>query len=133
MPKFSIQRTTWTIVTIGLAAFALSRQGWLKETDVWRKVEGELVDRRYWWRGERPADTNIVIVGVKASSFMLDTMSPEEIQASPALQLMQQPFPWDRRVFAAVLDKLIGAGAKVVAFDFVFPAAMKNDEVFADA
>ena len=46
---------------------------------------------------------------------------------------MQHPQPWDRRVYAAVLEKLMGAGAKVVVFDFVFANKTDGDDVFAEA
>src|SRR5439155_10080077 len=65
--------------------------------------------------------------------FQLDTLSTNEIAASPALQLMQQPWPWDRRVYAAVLEKLMDAGAKVVVFDFVFASETEGDDDFAQA
>jgi adenylate cyclase len=44
---------------------------------------------------------------------------------------MQQPWPWDRRVYAAILDKLMNAGAKVVMFDFVFASETDGDDEFA--
>ncbi len=46
---------------------------------------------------------------------------------------MQQPWPWDRSVYAAILQKLMDAGAKVVMFDFVFASQTEGDDVFAKA
>ena len=46
---------------------------------------------------------------------------------------MQQPWPWDRSVYAAILEKLMNAGAKVVMFDFVFASETDGDDVFAQA
>jgi adenylate cyclase len=63
----------------------------------------------------------------------LDTLSSNEITASPALQLMLEPWPWDRSVYAAILEKLMAAGAKVVMFDFVFASQTEGDDIFARA
>ena len=46
---------------------------------------------------------------------------------------MQEPWPWDRSVYAAILEKLMAAGAKVVMFDFVFASQTEGDDVFAQA
>ncbi len=92
-----------------------------------------MIDRRFLLRAEIPPHPDIKLIGLATSSFKLDTLAPEEIAASETLQRMQQPSPWDRRVYAAVLEKLMSAGAKVVLFDFVFPGRTEGDEVFAQA
>ncbi len=113
--------------------FGATQTDWLQSTIVWQKADGELINRRYVWRLEKPADTNIVLMGLNSSSLSLSQLAPEEIAASPILQLMQEPWPWNRRVHAAVLEKLMNAGAKVVVFDFVFAGEKEGDEVFAEA
>ena len=85
------------------------------------------------FRTEDLADPRIKLIGLNDTSFQLDSLSPEEIAASPVLQKMQQPWPWDRSVYAAVLDKLMNAGAKVVVFDLVFASANEGDDDFAKA
>lgn len=133
MFKFLIRRPKWIVVAAGIIVFWLTQTEWLNSVQLWQQAEGQLINNRYLLRGNRPPDTNIVLLGLDTSSFKLDTLAPEEIAASPALQLMQQPWPWDRRVYAAVLDKLMGAGAKVVVFDFVFASETDGDDVFAQA
>ncbi len=46
---------------------------------------------------------------------------------------MDHPWPWDRAVYAAVLEKLMNAGAKVVVFDLVFATETPGDNDFANA
>ncbi|MFO1489281.1 MAG: adenylate/guanylate cyclase domain-containing protein, partial [Verrucomicrobiota bacterium] len=133
MIKFLIKHARWIVVGIGLFFFGLVQTPWLTESNLWQKANGALADRRYLLRGPRPPRPEIQLIGIQGSSLSLDTLAPEEIAASPALQLMQQPWPWDRRVYAAVLEKLMDAGAKVVVFDFVFAGATEGDEVFAAA
>src|ERR1700747_3363491 len=45
-----------------------------------------------------------------------------------ALQLMARGWPWNREVYGLILDRLIGAGAKVVVFDCFFAEAGPGDD-----
>jgi adenylate cyclase len=132
MFKFLIQRTKWITVFMGLIFFGLSQTELLKISNLWQRAEGFLIDRRYLLRGESRPHPDIKLLGIQASTLSLDALAPEEIAASPTLQLMQRPWPWDRRVYAAVLDQLIHAGARVVVFDLVFGGDTPGDEVFAE-
>src|SRR5581483_9784071 len=129
--KFLSQYSRWIIAGFGFLVFGLTELTWWTDEPYWQKGEGALIDRRYLLRGERRADADIQLVGIGTSAFQLDALSTNEIAASPTLQLMRQPWPWDRRVDAAILDKLEGAGAKVVMFDFVFASATDGDDEFA--
>jgi adenylate cyclase len=131
MLKFVIRHAQWIIAILGFLVFGLTQTDWLRNSEIWQKTTGELIDRRYSNRPGKPPDPNIELIGLESSSLSLSELAPEEIAASETLQLMQQPFPWDRRVYAAVLEKLINAGAKVVVFDFIFAGATESDNVFA--
>jgi adenylate cyclase len=133
MVKFLSQHSRWIIAGFGFLVFGLTQTQWLADSTLWQKAEGALFDRRYLLRGERPPDRNIILVGLGTSALQMDTLSTNEIAGSPVLQLMQQPWPWDRRVYAAVLERLMSGGAKVVVFDFVFASETDGDDVFARA
>ncbi len=133
MVKFLIHRPKWIVVIVGILIFWLTQNEWLTQSHLWQKADGALIDRRYLLREEIRPDPNIKLIGLGTTSFQLDSLSPEEIAASPTLQKMQQPWPWDRSVYAAILEKLMAAGAKVVMFDFVFASETEGDVVFAKA
>jgi adenylate cyclase len=133
MLRFLIHRPKWIVVAVGILVFWLAQNAWLTDSNLWQKAEGILIDRRYLLRGPQPAAPEIKLVGLGTSSFKLDTLSSNEVTASPTLQLMLEPWPWDRSVYAAILEKLMAAGAKVVMFDFVFASQTKGDDVFARA
>ena len=133
MFKFLSHHPKWVIAVIALMIFGLSQSEWLTTTLPWQKGEGILIDLRYRIRGERQPNPNIQLIGLNTTSFKLDTLSPEEIAASPALQKMLQPWPWDRSIYAAILEKLMAAGAKAVLFDFVLSSQTEGDDVFARA
>src|SRR6185369_534726 len=133
MVRFLIHRPKWIVAVVGILVFWLTQSAWLTDSHLWQKAEGILIDRRYLLRGQTLPEPEIKLVGLGTTSFQLDSLSPEEIAASPILQKMQQPWPWDRSVYAAILEKLMNAGAKVVMFDFVFASETKGDDVFAKA
>lgn len=133
MVKFLIHRPKWIIVAVGVLAFWLAQEPWLTTSHLWQKAEGALIDSRYLWRSGDLPDPDIQLIGLGTSSFKLDTLAPEEIAVSPTLQKMQQPWPWDRSVYADILEKLMTAGAKVVMFDFVFASQTEGDDEFAKA
>ncbi|MDR3377145.1 MAG: adenylate/guanylate cyclase domain-containing protein [Verrucomicrobiae bacterium] len=131
MLNFLIHRPKWIMVAVGLLVFWLTQKDWFTNTFIWQKAQGTLTDFSYRLRVEDLPDPRIKLIGLNTTSFQLDTLSSNEIAASPTLQKMQQPWPWDRSVYAAILDKLMDAGVKVVLFDFVFASETDGDEVFA--
>jgi adenylate cyclase len=131
MVRLLIRHAKWTIAIAGIFICWLSLTDWLTTSRPWQKAQGAWFDRYYSLRQAKPADPDIRLVGIQNSTVSLDALAPEEIKASPTLQLMQHPWPWDRKVYAAVLKRLMDAGAKVVVFDFVFAAQTDGDEEFA--
>jgi adenylate cyclase len=133
MLDYLIHRPKWIVVAVGILIFLLTQTEWLTGSYLWQKGEGILIDRRYDLRGRDLASSDIKLIGLNSTSFQLDTLSSNEIAASPTLQKMQQPWPWDRSVYAEILEKLMNAGAKVVMFDFVFASETDGDDEFAKA
>ena len=80
-----------------------------------------------------PLPENFAVVTIDERSMSLSEVSPEEIGESRPLQLMHAGFPWSREVYAALTEKLVAAGARLVIFDVLFPASKAGDDSFADA
>jgi adenylate cyclase len=77
---------------------------------------------------------DFVFIGIDQESLELTAVGPEEIQANRAFQLMtERPFPWSRQIWALLLDRLIGTGARLVVFDMVFDKPNDGDPVFRAA
>ena len=131
MLKFFFHRPKWVVAAAGLLAFWLTQREWVTDTVIWQKAEASLIDCSYRLRGPGLPDPSIRLLGINSTSFKLDSLSPEEISASPTLQAMRHPWPWDRSVFAAILEKLMSAGAKVVLFDIVFASETEGDDTLA--
>lgn len=85
--------------------------------------------------GGPPERKDLVLLGIDEESMALRGLDPDEITASPALALMDQRFPWDRRVWAHAIDRLADAGAKLIVLDLLFPEPSdpEADAAFAEA
>jgi adenylate cyclase len=85
--------------------------------------------------GGPPEKPELVLLGIDEDSMSLDKLEPAEIAASPALELMNQRFPWDRRVWAHAIDRLAAAGAKLIVLDLIFsePSDPGADKAFGEA
>jgi len=96
------------------------------------------------WRGEQSfedllrregrktsAPTDFVFLGIDQSTLQLPPLTAQEIASNRAFQLMtEKPFPWSREVWALLLDRLFGAGARVVMFDIIFSPPNDGDPAF---
>ncbi|HEY7000571.1 MAG TPA: adenylate/guanylate cyclase domain-containing protein [Candidatus Udaeobacter sp.] len=96
------------------------------------------------WRGEQsfedllrregrktPAPSDFVFLGIDQSTLQLPPLTAAEIASNRAFQLMtERPFPWSREVWALLLDRLFGAGARLVVFDMMFNPPNDGDPAF---
>ena len=80
-----------------------------------------------------PLPKEFALVTIDERSLSLGEVSPEEIAESRPLQLMQAGFPWSREVYAALTEKLMAAGARLVIFDLLFPTSREGDQLLASA
>jgi adenylate cyclase len=99
------------------------------------------------WRGEQSFEdllrkegrktatrNDFVFLGLDQSTLQMPPLSAEEIANNRAFQLMtERPFPWSREVYALLLDRLFGAGARLVIFDLEngAQATTPNDTLIA--
>jgi len=74
-----------------------------------------------------PVDDRLVLIGIDKPVYSSD-FSDEEMQREPVLRDLQNNFPWSRAVWARLIEKLAGAGAKVILFDLVFASPGEGDD-----
>ncbi len=122
----------WLVAAIALAgAAALSPSwGWIAS------AESLSIDLRFQARsllrtGERPVPAS-VIVGVADSTLTMADWGPKLMTQDP-LAAMTASWPWNRKVFGAVVRRLRACGARAIVFDFVFDAENAGDAEFARA
>src|ERR1700730_427386 len=99
------------------------------------------------WRGEQNVEDllrregrktatrqDFVFLGIDQESREFQPFDDAQIASSRALQLMAaKPFPWSREVWALLLDRLCGAGARLVMFDVSFSPTNEGDPAFRAA
>ncbi len=75
-----------------------------------------------------PARQDVLVLGIDDASLKLDSVWPDEIDASPALKAMKKQWPWPRRAWANILDRLFDAGASQVLLDITFKGPSEDPE-----
>ena len=98
-----------------------------------RKAELYSRDLRVVIGRKAPLDPRLVFLGIDKPSVQLDELFPEEIGSVRPLTLMAQGFPWSREVYALAQERLVGAGAKLVIYDLLFPQPANGDHLFRAA
>ncbi|BCU75424.1 CHASE2 domain-containing protein [Luteolibacter sp. LG18] len=63
---------------------------------------------------------DIVLLGIDDPSLSGTDVDPQVVASDPILGMMTTRFPWDRSVWAAAIDKLSDAGAKLIVVDLLF-------------
>jgi len=94
-----------------------------------RRVEDQARDlvMQYGTHRSKP-DPRLVYIALDDSTMnVASNLFPEDLAASPALQKMAAGWPWPRDVYAMLIDRLMQAGARVVALDILFPSARDGD------
>lgn len=77
---------------------------------------------------KNPTPGDLVFLALDEPSMDLSQLEPEEIEASRALRLMREKFPWSRAVYAEVIEKVLAAGAKAIVLDVNFPNPGEGDD-----
>lgn len=80
-----------------------------------------------------PKDPRIYFLADDAQSHDLDQLWPEDLEASPILKRMKCPPPWPRDVYAAIVERLLDSGARVIGFDYMYMGEMPDDPTFKAA
>jgi adenylate cyclase len=95
------------------------------------------------WRSEQPfqdllqregrktaTKPDFVFVGIDQSSLEMPPLTEDELANNRAFQLMKRPYAdgWSREIWALFLDRVLGAGARLVMFDMVFNKLREGDQ-----
>ena len=89
-----------------------------------------------------PINPDLVFLAIDSDSVTLDEdldvnglfpSSANDPECHRALEIMSKGWPWDREIYAMILERLVRAGAKAVAYDCLFPAPAPGDDAFRSA
>lgn len=120
-------------VVLGVLASGVALGVWLLDffgfNPLWR---AELAAEDFRMRSApAPVDERIVFLAVDEQNYH-ELLPSEKIAASPMLARMG-PWPWHREVHAGIIERLAGAGARAIVFDFFFVNPAAGDDEFAGA
>ncbi|MEM0965001.1 MAG: adenylate/guanylate cyclase domain-containing protein [Verrucomicrobiota bacterium] len=99
-------------------------------------IDQSFLSFRYFIRGFEDSAKDrapIVIVGVDDASLysvLSGEVSEEDLAANPEVSNLNSSWPWNRSVHGFLAERLFDAGARVVAFDFIFPTPNEGDWQF---
>jgi adenylate cyclase len=130
MTRLSSLRLRWQLLAGGLATLVILLATLF--TPVVGSLNLYLQDWLLRVTTRAPLPENFVLVTIDERSMSLTELDPEEIRQSRPLQLMVAGFPWSREVYAALTEKLLAAGARLVIFDLLFPGSREGDEAFVE-
>jgi adenylate cyclase len=97
-------------------------------------IDRRLGDQALYVPGSPPPREDLVFLGIDDQSGTLQDVDPELVESSPTLSRMAIRFPWDRRVYADILERLFAAGARLVIVDvlFISPSDPEADAALAE-
>lgn len=128
----TLHRRKLTIICLGLTALLLVLY-WQQ----WFLAEAEQASRDWLLTNtaarRSPENPRIVFLAIDEKTRSLDAVFADDLEKSPTLRLMNEGFPWNREVWAHILDRLAAAGASAVVFDVVFPGPRDGDAAFRAA
>jgi signal transduction histidine kinase len=132
------------IVVVMLTALCAGVASWfdLKRPAYYVQAEYRLRDLVARSGRTTPLNSDLVFLAIDSDSVTLDKdldvnglfpSSASNPESRRALEIMSKGWPWNREIYAMILERLVHAGAKVVAYDCLFPAAGPGDDAFRSA
>ncbi len=98
------------------------------------RLENVTVDYRAKNLRQAPVDPHIVFLAIDAASAANSANEPVDPSGDATYQAMHaQGYPFPRSVYAAVTQKLLDAGARVVGFDLLLLVAHPEDDILRAA
>jgi signal transduction histidine kinase len=128
-----------TVVVLFLAALCAAAATLLDLTSptYYAQTESRVRDSIALAGRKTPANPDLLFLAIDSDSVTLDeTLDLEGLFSSSstdpasrrALEIMSKGWPWNRQIYALILDRLVRAGAKIVAFDCLFPGPAAGDD-----
>jgi adenylate cyclase len=109
------------------AVLVMHGSGWVPFLMAEGQARDLLTTTKYVAR-KATVDPRLAYVAIDDATMNVgNVLFPDDLAASPALREMASEWPWPRDVYAMLIDRLMQAGASVVALDILFPAQREGD------
>ncbi|MBK1826178.1 adenylate/guanylate cyclase domain-containing protein [Haloferula rosea] len=99
------------------------------------RVDRVLLDELLRYGEGASVRDDFVLLGIDDASLGNFGAGEDEVASNPVLKMMTSRFPWDRRVWASVIDRLADAGARCIVVDLILdaPSDPVADQALAEA
>lgn len=137
----SRRRTIVAVLLVALCAAAASLLDLISPSN-YVQTESRLRDAIARSGRVTPGNPNLLFLAIDSDTVSLDetldleglfSSSSSSRESRRALEIMSKGWPWNREIYAIILERLVGAGAKVVAFDCLFHQPLPGDDAFRAA
>ncbi len=120
-----------TAAILFVSALGITLVPWQQK---WQQMKFFAQDWQARIGAKTPVDDRLVLIGID-KQFQTSDFTDEELQREPVLKdLKNKPnWPWPRTVYARLIEKLSGAGAKVIVIDLVFASEIEGDDALHQA
>ncbi|HVU38800.1 MAG TPA: adenylate/guanylate cyclase domain-containing protein [Opitutales bacterium] len=130
--RFLVQTAFVVIVTAVYIWLIQDNNDWVNN------FENVMLEARMTWPPRDPPQ-DVVILAINRGDFQNAGYDAATLQRAPELAYMNNSWPWDRRIWALLTERLVNAGVKLVGYDLVFndpnnqplPGDKECGEVFA--
>lgn len=132
LPRLNPRHRVLTVICAGITAFVA-----LLYWNQWFFAQVDQAGRDWLLTNSNarrsPENPRIVFLAIDENTRSLSTLFSDDLEASATLRLMKKGFPWNREVWAHIIDRLADAGARAIVLDIVFPSEREGDEAFRAA
>jgi signal transduction histidine kinase len=131
-------RIVAVILLTAICSAAAIYLDWKRPTD-YASVEYRIRDVIAGSGRTTPANPDLIFLAIDSDSITLDedldvkrlfSSTANDLNCRRALEIMSKGWPWNREIYGMILERLVSAGVKVVAYDCLFPAPAPGDNAF---
>ena len=87
--------------------------------DIVADFENQSIDWRFAWRGKEPGPKEIIVLQIGSSSLTGTICNEADFKTDPDLKFLEK-WPYPRKAWAKIIEKLCASGAKVIGIDVIF-------------
>src|SRR5579859_3132697 len=100
---------------LGVAALLVAGYSWDWSRDILKQRDRQILDDFHVHGRKTPPRDDVVVLAVDDASLKCDDAWDDDLAQSEALRIMKNNrFPWPRKVWADVIDRIVDAGATAV-------------------
>ncbi len=91
-------------------------------------IEAKTYDWRVLIGKKIPEDPRLIYIAVDKQNYA--DLIPEDQKKNKASKILSESWPWSREIWGLTIERLVGAGATIVALDFEFKSEREGDDAF---